>query len=327
MQIDTALMRQLPWALRIELTENLERKPYTQEELARIERRIIGLLAPHRGGARSFAPEAPTQKAFPVAPSDAEEPTPASIPPAEPDTITAKVAKLFGESDKQVRKRIEVVEAAEAEPAKYGPLVEAMNRSGKVNAAHKQLQKQRMAERIAAEPEPLPDGPFRVIVVDPPWPYEKRPEDLSQRAALPYPALTIADLCALPVADLAHEDCLLWLWTTNAHMHDAFHVLDAWGFTQKTILTWVMDSFGAGDWLRGQTEHCLLAVRGKPTVLGGSSSTVITAPRREHSRKPEAFYQLVETVCPGHSTVELFARQRRPGWTAWGAEQEAFDAS
>jgi N6-adenosine-specific RNA methylase IME4 len=118
---------------------------------------------------------------------------------------------------------------------------------------------------------------------------------------------------------VAHADCILWLWTDNAHLREAFDVLEAWGFTYKTTLTWVKDRIGTGDWLRGQTEHCLVATRGTPTVTLGGQSTVIDAPRGEHSRKPEAFFALVESLCPG-SKVELFARTPRPGWTQHGSE-------
>lgn len=83
---------------------------------------------------------------------------------------------------------------------------------------------------------------------------------------------------------------------------------------------------GVGEWLRGQTEHVILAVRGKPTVLLTNESTVLTAPTREHSRKPEEFFALVERLCPG-SKVELFAREQRPGWSAWGAETTKFETS
>ena len=130
---------------------------------------------------------------------------------------------------------------------------------------------------------------------------------------------------ALPVADLAAEDAVLWLWTTNAHLPEAVEVAAAWGFTYKTCLTWARNKCapGTGDWLRGQTEHCLVCIRGRPTVLPGRSTLLAAGPgRRRHSVKPEAFYELVEAVCPG-STVELFARRRRPGWTAWGGPELA----
>lgn len=80
---------------------------------------------------------------------------------------------------------------------------------------------------------------------------------------------------------------------------------------------------GTGEWLRGQTEHCLLAVRGKPVFLHGRHSTALTATRREHSRKPEEFYALVEATCPG-SKLELFARQVREGWTGFGNDMGRF---
>jgi len=104
----------------------------------------------------------------------------------------------------------------------------------------------------------------------------------------------------------------------------AFEVIEAWGFEYKTLLTWVKDRMGTGEWLRGQTEHCLLAARGKPVFLHGQHSTVIQAVRREHSRKPEEFYALVEATSPG-SKVELFAREQRNGWRAFGNETEKFN--
>jgi len=186
----------------------------------------------------------------------------------------------------------------------------------------KNAQRQRHAAEIAAEPPPLPSGPFRVIVADPPWMYGSRANDPTHRARNPYPDMSVEDICALPVADLAADDCVLWLWTTNAHMREAFEVLDAWGFEQKTILTWVKDRMGTGDWLRGQTEHCLLATRGRPAILLTNQTTVLHGPLREHSRKPDEFYALVEALCPG-SKVELFSRQAREGWVAHGSEVAA----
>lgn len=175
------------------------------------------------------------------------------------------------------------------------------------------------ADRISEEPQPLPTGPFRVIVADPPWQYEKRSQDASKRENLAYPSMSLADIKALAVEDMAAEDAILWLWTTNAHLYDAFSVVSAWGFTFKTLLTWDKVTIGMGDWLRGQTEHCLLCVRGRPTVRLKSQTTLIRETRTTHSTKPEAFYTLVESLCPG-SKVELFARKARHGWSAWGSE-------
>ena len=121
------------------------------------------------------------------------------------------------------------------------------------------------------------------------------------------------------LAEIAEEDSILWLWTTNAHLRVAFDVVEAWGFEYKALLTWVKNQMGTGEWLRGQTEHCLLAARGQPVFRRGEHSTLLEACRREHSRKPEEFYKLVEDLCPG-SRVELFARRRRDGWESHGAQ-------
>ncbi len=223
---------------------------------------------------------------------------------------------------------LEVTEAARADPARHGALLEAMGRTGRVTGVHRNLMVARKAEAITAEPPPLPTGPFRVIVADPPWAYDARAGDPSHRAANPYPQMTLDGICALPVKDLARDDTVLWLWTTNSHMRDAFAVLDAWGFTPKTILTWAKDRMGTGDWLRGRTEHCLMAVRGRPVVTLSNQTTLLSAPMREHSRKPDEFYALVESLCPAPAggRLELFARQARPGWVAAGAETDRFEA-
>jgi N6-adenosine-specific RNA methylase IME4 len=146
------------------------------------------------------------------------------------------------------------------------------------------------------------EGEYGVIVIDPPWPYSRRfgkAKDVQEpdkrgmgddrRAISPYPEMTMEELkeFKLPAA----PDCILWLWTTNTFIREAFDLLDAWGFEYKTMLTWVKDRMGLGDWLRGQTEHCLLAVKGSPRVILTNQTTALTAPAREHSRKPAAFYE------------------------------------
>jgi len=186
--------------------------------------------------------------------------------------------------------------------------------------------KRALAADIRANPVVTPDGRYQVIVIDPPWQYDKRPEDVTHRAKNLYPEMTVPEVCKLPVASLAQPNCILWLWTTNAFMRGAYECLDAWGFQDKTILTWDKVNMGLGDWLRGQTEHCILAVKGRPIVSLTNQTTIITEKRREHSRKPLAFYSLVEALCPG-SKLEMFAREGRDGWARWGAEAGKFDAA
>ena len=135
--------------------------------------------------------------------------------------------------------------------------------------------------------------------------------------------MELAEIKNLPVENIVSDDAILWLWVPNAHLPDAFEVITAWGFQYKTALTWGKNRIGVGDWLRGQTELCLFAVRGKPTVSLTNQSTLLKADVREHSRKPEEFYSLVESLCPG-SKVELFARTQREGWVSHGDQATLF---
>lgn len=227
-----------------------------------------------------------------------------------------KIARYLGVGRTTVEKAEAVVEAAEEEPEEYGHLVEQMDRSGKVAGAFRRLEVLRQAKELATAPPKLPTGPFQVIVADPPWRYDTGGD-------LPYPAMAVEDIKSMSVQNLADKDAVLWLWTTNAHLRVAFDVAAAWGFEYKTLLTWVKDRMGTGEWLRGQTEHCLLAARGKPVFLHGNHTTVLEAVRREHSRKPDDFYAMVEATCPGNK-LELFAREPRPGWASFGDQINLF---
>jgi N6-adenosine-specific RNA methylase IME4 len=234
-----------------------------------------------------------------------------------------KVAKFCGVSGRTLEKIIAVMEAAEAEPDNelFAKLVEDMDRTRNANGPFKRLQVARKSAEIRREIPPLPmNGPYRVMSIDPPWPYEVRQEDPTHRATHPYPTMSIEQICKLDVASIAHEDCIIFLWTTNHHMRHAYAVLDAWGFVDKTILTWGKDRFGTGDWLRGQTEHAIMAVRGKPIVQLTNESTLLLGPMRKESQKPEEFYALVEKLCPAPLFAELFSRSPRPNWDGHGDE-------
>lgn len=194
----------------------------------------------------------------------------------------------------------------------------------KAIGAAKLAEKRELSEELRANPRVV-DGRYRTIVIDPPWKYDVRADDASHRGKNPYPDMTVEEICALPVAKLAQSSSILWLWTTNAFMRQAFSCLDAWGFKEKTILTWDKMRPGLGDYLRNSTEHCILAIKGKPGIHLTNQTTMIREMRREHSRKPEAFYDLVDALCPG-SKLEMFAREVREGFQAWGAETGKFPA-
>jgi N6-adenosine-specific RNA methylase IME4 len=198
-----------------------------------------------------------------------------------------------------------------------------MDRSGRVNGPYRRLINIKQAEAIRAEPPPLPgNGPYRVAVCDVPWPYEPDDDSPAQRGAWPFATMSITELCAWPVASIMYPDSVLWFWTTNFHMRYAFQILDAWGFDKTpTILTWAKDRMGNGQWLRGQTEHCILAVRGKPAVTLTNETTLLHAPVRGHSVKPVEFYEMVERLCPASRYADLFSRyQHNDKWHCHGYE-------
>jgi N6-adenosine-specific RNA methylase IME4 len=180
---------------------------------------------------------------------------------------------------------------------------------------------ERQREAIESGRLAVPVGLFDVIVVDPPWPYGTEYDPYTRRAASPYPEMSLEEILEIRLP--AKEDCVLWLWTTHLFMRHAFAILDAWGFREVAILTWVKDRLGLGSWLRSKSEFCIMAVKGKPVVNLTNQSTVLFAPMREHSRKPDEFYEMVETLCPGRK-LDFFSREPRPGWEQYGNDVGRF---
>jgi N6-adenosine-specific RNA methylase IME4 len=186
----------------------------------------------------------------------------------------------------------------------------------------------------------LPKGHFGAILADPPWQFKT----LWATATGPgnrnadYPTMDIPELCKLPVRELAAPDCVLFMWGIWILLPRAFDVIRDWGFEYKTCaFDWMkananqIDMFredgdvqmGMGYWTRANSEPCLLATRGKPKRLNADVRQGIIAPRREHSRKPDGVHQRIERLVAG-PYLELFARQKRPGWTVWGNQTDKF---
>jgi len=185
--------------------------------------------------------------------------------------------------------------------------------------AMRQMRTAKQIKEIEKSKKKPVKGEFAVVVVDPPWRFEKRREDETQRGKVTYPDMTEAEIASLKIPGAA--DSLLLLWTTNAHLvtGESPRVVRAWGYEPKALLTWVKPKMGVGDWLRGQTEHVIVAVKGNYKLKSVPSSRMDAPVPKEHSRKPDAFYKLVEKCCPG-SRCEMFARVERKGWTQVGAE-------
>jgi N6-adenosine-specific RNA methylase IME4 len=164
-------------------------------------------------------------------------------------------------------------------------------------------------------------GRFPVLYVDPPWRYEHAVSD-SRAIENQYPTMELGEICALPVAELATGDAVLFMWATSPKLAEAMKVIEAWGFEYRTQAVWIKGSIGPGYWFRQRHESLLLAVRGSmPTPLEGARpDSVIEAPRGAHSAKPPVVYELIERMYPELKRVELFARSKRDGWSAWGNE-------
>jgi N6-adenosine-specific RNA methylase IME4/ParB-like chromosome segregation protein Spo0J len=299
--------------VRGEFAENAYTKPFTLSEAVAIKRALEPIE-------RAAAKE--RQKRRPISSG--------KLPEQIKGNAADKAAKAAGMARRTLEKAEAIVDAAEAEPERFGKLLEKMDRTGRVNGVFKLLKIQKQAEIIRAEPLPLPGrGPYRVGVVDPSWQYGVRAEDPSHRGTPPYPPMTTEQICDLPVASIMHEDSILWLWVTNAHLvnGDAPKVLAAWGFTGMTMLTWVKQKFGTGEWLRGQTEHCIMAGRGKSIRTLTNQTTALFAPAREHSVKPVEFYDLVESLCPAPRYAYLFSRYRHnEKWDCHGDEAPLHEA-
>lgn len=199
----------------------------------------------------------------------------------------------------------------------HNPELAARVHAGDIALSNAYRQAKAPEERQKIEATKPPEGTYQVIVVDPPWPFSLRRQDSTRQGMIPYESMSIEEIKALKIP--AAENGVLWLWVPNAFLHNAFHVLEAWGFTYHTTLTWAKDFIGLGDWLGGQTEHCLLATRGSYRIFRNNESTLLTACKTKHSEKPEAFYDLVERLCPGVK-LDMFARKKREGWDCWGAE-------
>lgn len=170
----------------------------------------------------------------------------------------------------------------------------------------------------------LPKEKFSIIYADPPWKYDFAQSD-SRAIETHYPSMDMTELCALPVNDLAGDDSVLFLWVTAPKLREGLQLISAWGFSYRTGAVWVKDKIGMGYYFRSQHEHLLVGTRGNPRLPDPSKrpSSVIESPRTKHSEKPVRVYELIESMYPGFKKIELFARQARKGWTAWGNKVKA----
>ncbi|MCY3807549.1 MAG: MT-A70 family methyltransferase [bacterium] len=173
---------------------------------------------------------------------------------------------------------------------------------------------------------------FGAVLADPPWRFQNRTGKVApeHRRLSRYDTMTTGAVCALPVPDVVGENAHLYLWVPNALIADGLRVMESWGFEYKSNLVWAKrrkdggpDGRGVGFYFRNVTELILFGVRGRMRTLppGRRQVNMIETRKREHSRKPDEQYEIVEACSPG-PYLEMFARYPRKGWTSWGLEAD-----
>jgi N6-adenosine-specific RNA methylase IME4 len=211
-----------------------------------------------------------------------------------PVSIAARVAMLPKESQEDIVKRVE---------------------SGRtLNQAAQDLRDE--SKRIA----PFPKGKYQVIYADPPWQYDN--SGFNESAENQYPTMPTDEICELPIESLCTDESILFLWATNPLLEDALKVMRAWGFEYKTNMAWIKDKArGKGWFLKSKHELLLIGTRENTPHPAERPASCFEADRGGvHSRKPECAYAMIEAMYPGKK-IELFARQARDEWGAWGNEK------
>jgi N6-adenosine-specific RNA methylase IME4 len=179
-------------------------------------------------------------------------------------------------------------------------------------------------------------GPFRTVLADPPWQFQNRTGKMApeHRRLSRYRTLTLSEIVEMPVGEIVDEPAHLYLWVPNALLPQGLQVLSAWGFVYKTNIVWHKvrkdggpDGRGVGFYFRNTTELCLFGVRGKNArtrSAGRRQVNILKSRKREHSRKPDELYEVIER-CSAGPYLELFARGSQPHWVAWGDQADAYE--
>lgn len=178
---------------------------------------------------------------------------------------------------------------------------------------------------------PLVPMSYEVIVIDPPWRFRTWGEhNQAKSASKHYDLMQTDEIKTLPVGQLAQGDCILLLWATGAMLPQAFDCMKAWGFTYKSMMVWRKTTvngkvrMGTGYWARSMHEQVLIGSIGKPPKFSAFPS-IFDGIAREHSRKPDEFYSLVEKHTAGLRRADIFVRETRAGFDGWGNESTKYD--
>jgi N6-adenosine-specific RNA methylase IME4 len=161
---------------------------------------------------------------------------------------------------------------------------------------------------------------FPVLYADPPWRFDAPAVGGGRATELHYPTMSLAEICAVPVLDIAAPDSALFMWALPSMIPEACKVLAAWGFEWKTHGAWKKPRISTGFWVRNTLEDIIIATRGNMPPPAHVDSFLFEAPAGEHSEKPAEVRDRIAELYPGVARIELFARTPAPGWEAWGYE-------
>jgi N6-adenosine-specific RNA methylase IME4 len=206
--------------------------------------------------------------------------------------------------------------------AEQGSVVSKIRKGAKPTQAKREV----VRERLAEESEALPVGTYRVIYADPPWQYgdSKAFEQADATAAEGhYPTMPLADICSLPIEDMAADNAVLFMWGTFPLLPDALQVIRAWGFKYKTAFVWDKQRTNMGNYHTADAEMLFVATRGSCVPDAKERERQVQRVKRtgRHSEKPEHFREMIQRLYPKGSRVELFRRGKAPkGWKVWGNE-------
>lgn len=177
-------------------------------------------------------------------------------------------------------------------------------------------------------------GEFGTVLADPPWKFQNSTGKVApeHKRLMRYPTLSLDEIKNIPVNDVTANASHLYLWVPNALIQEGLEVMKSWGFTYKTNIVWYKvrqdggpDGRGVGFYFRNVTELILFGIKGKIRTLdpGRTQVNIISTQKREHSRKPDELYEIIEKCSPG-PFLELFARGSRPNWATWGNESQDY---
>jgi len=224
------------------------------------------------------------------------------------------IGKARNEYDAFIDDAKELADILQAEPY----LLLDANLKRLVNEAKRQ--KERLSDKHSVKKvDPIPDGPFSAISIDPPWDWgDEGDADQLGRARPTYKTMPFPEIKSLPIISRACPDCHLYLWITNRSLPKGFELLDTWGFRFIALLTWGKPYFGMGNYFRGQTEHIMFGVKGSLALQRHDVGTLFQFKRgNDHSSKPDEIFELLATCSP-EPRLEMFARKEHEGWVPWG---------